>query len=132
MQSPLSFYEFLFLFSSEWLDWNRPGVNASTEMHALSGHRLTLYHLGAAWSIWGGKLNVICYLWGNIKERERERKTERHGGFKSWLLFIAALVFARRVLHKDRQRQTDNEGEAKWQMVWNWNGKSEGASRIKG
>lgn len=65
----------------------------------------------------GGELFMSSAISEAISKRERERKVERHEGFKSWLLFLAALVFSGRVLHKDRTRQTDNEGVAKWQMV---------------
>lgn len=39
--------------------------------------------------------SYLCHLL-SVKQhqRERERKVERHEGFKSCLLFIAALVFA--------------------------------------
>ncbi len=79
-------------------------INTSSEMYELLGHRQILYHLGAGWSIWGGKLDrgglkraiySTCYLWSNIKERERKAERQRENeAFKSLLLFIAALGFA--------------------------------------
>lgn len=52
------------------------------------------------------------------RERERERKVEGNEGFKSWVLFIAALVFAWKGAPLGQtERETDNEGVAKWQMV---------------